>query len=247
MANDRIGADEILALATLSNTAARANGWWEKERNLGEMIALIHSELAEFRDVVYEPEPVRDTHLVDRYNADVELADTFIRLGDMLGGYGVSWSEDESKPCWHIFFATGIPTEQLEAQILENLLIPYRFGSGVEQTLRTGLQALKALPPKEDLTSYSVLYDFASTHLTKFCDTATTDMYLLYLHSLLSRTLERQRKNRCDAVLSLDLFLLMTSIDVYQAQNLRDNDFAAIVRQKIRFNVYRGKKHGKAF
>lgn len=67
--------------------------WWhdlntgEKlERNKGEMIALMHSELSECLEG--ERKNIMDSHLPHRRNAEVELADLFIRALDYCGAFG---------------------------------------------------------------------------------------------------------------------------------------------------------------
>lgn len=67
-------------------------GWWTNietgeplDRNFGEMLALVHSELSEcWEGMAAEPQP--DHHLPDLENWHVELADANIRVYDMLGG-----------------------------------------------------------------------------------------------------------------------------------------------------------------
>jgi NTP pyrophosphatase (non-canonical NTP hydrolase) len=74
--------------------AARAAGWWHdlktgvpKERNAGEMIALIHSELSEALEGVRKSK--MDEHLPHRKSEEVEMADAVIRIADYCGGRGL--------------------------------------------------------------------------------------------------------------------------------------------------------------
>lgn len=64
--------------------------WWEDpatglpiERNVGEMIALVHSELSEALEG--HRKSLRDDHLPQYESYDVELIDVLIRVFDMLG------------------------------------------------------------------------------------------------------------------------------------------------------------------
>lgn len=67
-------------------------GWWTNletgerlNRNFGEMIALIHSELSECWQGIAAQCP--DTHLTKLPMYQVEIADACIRVYDLLGGY----------------------------------------------------------------------------------------------------------------------------------------------------------------
>lgn len=70
-------------------------GWWKRdpatgeilERNPGELLALIHSEIDE--GYAGWLEEIKDDHLPHRDMLEVELADTKIRLGDMIGHYDI--------------------------------------------------------------------------------------------------------------------------------------------------------------
>ena len=65
--------------------AAREKGFWEKERNVGEMLMLIVSELGE----------AIEAHRTDNFGIgkkdtfEDELADTAIRIFDLCGGLGI--------------------------------------------------------------------------------------------------------------------------------------------------------------
>lgn len=68
-------------------------GWWHDrhtgkpiERNFGEMIALVHSELSEALEG--DRKELMDDKLPHRKMAEVELADAVIRIFDLAGGCG---------------------------------------------------------------------------------------------------------------------------------------------------------------
>lgn len=78
---------------TLSDLQARIHqanrdaGWWDKERNIPELIALMHSELSEALEGVRRD--LMDDHLPHRKMVEVEFADTIIRILDAAGGMGL--------------------------------------------------------------------------------------------------------------------------------------------------------------
>lgn len=61
---------------------AISKGWWEKERNDGELIALMHEELSEGLSGLRHGNPPSD-HIPQFSAIEEELADAVIRILDM--------------------------------------------------------------------------------------------------------------------------------------------------------------------
>ena len=74
-------------LADYCHGLAKECGWWATDRNVGEMIALCHSELSEALEAHRKDK--MDDHLPDRKGIEVELADAVIRIFDLAGGLGL--------------------------------------------------------------------------------------------------------------------------------------------------------------
>ena len=67
---------------------ARNHGWWETERNIPELLCLVHSEVSEAL------EAYRNS---DDKNFCEELADIVIRVFDMAEGYGIDLEAEIEK------------------------------------------------------------------------------------------------------------------------------------------------------
>ena len=76
---------------------ARDKGFWDKKRNVGEMLMLIVSELGE----AIEAHRKGNFGLGQKDTFEDELADTAIRLFDLCGGFGIDL---EKQMEWKINF-----------------------------------------------------------------------------------------------------------------------------------------------
>lgn len=77
---------------------AKAAGWWtdletgeSKQRNFGEMVALIHSELSEALEA--DRKGLMDEHVPQFTGVEVELADALIRIFDLAGSLNLNLGE----------------------------------------------------------------------------------------------------------------------------------------------------------
>ena len=74
------------------HSLAKSNGFWDEEPNVGEKIALMHSELSECLESLRKGDR-EDDHLPQFQNSVVELADVIIRIFDFAGYYNLPLAE----------------------------------------------------------------------------------------------------------------------------------------------------------
>lgn len=74
------------SLMKLCHGLAKDAGWHDKPREVGTMLALVHSEVSEAMEGFRKD--LKDDHLKHRKMAEVELADAVIRIFDLAGREG---------------------------------------------------------------------------------------------------------------------------------------------------------------
>uniref|UniRef100_A0A6M3KWY6 NTP pyrophosphohydrolase MazG putative catalytic core domain-containing protein n=1 Tax=viral metagenome TaxID=1070528 RepID=A0A6M3KWY6_9ZZZZ len=80
---DSMIVDAINTLIKEIHNTAMVKGWWDDERNNGELIALMHSELSEGLETLRTN--VMSDKIPDFVGIEEELADVVIRVFDMAG------------------------------------------------------------------------------------------------------------------------------------------------------------------
>ncbi len=73
-------------LVDICHGLAKEAGWHDKPREVGTMLALVHSEVSEALEGFRKD--LNDDHLTNRKMAEVELADAVIRIFDLAGSKG---------------------------------------------------------------------------------------------------------------------------------------------------------------
>lgn len=79
-------------LAKCINQTAVDKGWWDKERNDGEIIALMHSELSEALEALRQGNP-KSTKTPQHSQLSEELADVIVRIMDYSHARGLRVAE----------------------------------------------------------------------------------------------------------------------------------------------------------
>ncbi len=70
------------------HSISQAKGWWDNDRNNGEAIALMHSELSEGLEALRKSPTAPSDHIPEFYGIEEEMADVIIRILDLAHARG---------------------------------------------------------------------------------------------------------------------------------------------------------------
>lgn len=85
---------QLTLLGRAAHAQSTRSGFWEMgvaNRNKGEMIALMHSELSEMLEGVRKPGP--DSHCPEFTSEEIEMADELIRMADYWCAFNLRIAE----------------------------------------------------------------------------------------------------------------------------------------------------------
>lgn len=88
MTQSAVDTKTIQELTDLCHKVAVEKGFWDEERNIGEALMLVVTELAE---------AMESYRVEDQENFKEEIADTFIRLFDLCGGLNIDIAGEIAK------------------------------------------------------------------------------------------------------------------------------------------------------
>jgi len=83
----KVAIHTLNALSQMAHQTATEKGFYEFDRNQGEIIALVHSELSEALEALRQGNPP-DKHLPEFTSIEVEYADAVIRIFDTCAANG---------------------------------------------------------------------------------------------------------------------------------------------------------------
>ena len=240
-----ITAEQFAQIVDRSHRGACERGFWDQERNFGEMVALVHSEISEAVEGLETPRA--DDHVLQYSNWQVEFADMYIRAADMLGGFAAKY-----QPVGELL--------KLEVQALRPAEIVSRLAATTAYAahqpdswaeIELLLEARYLIPPKQDVYSLPAHYDFVADRLFQDLEDMTQDWLMLQLHRVLSHILEGHRgeaTSSLDGSIALDLMVFMATVDAaYRAIVASRMPFYDVIDAKLNYNKSRPYKHGKKF
>ena len=87
----------LRTLCLAAHAMAKAKGFWETDRNVGELLALMHSEISEALEEYRAGRPLTAIRLDPTTGKPegfpIELADLLIRVFDLAGKFGINLPE----------------------------------------------------------------------------------------------------------------------------------------------------------